>query len=484
MDIRDRTTKDVVAMRSYLVSLVDKISERVGSGSWTDHNESDVGMVYLELAAGLTDMLNFYLDKQALENYLPTVTTRKNLKRIVSLLGYRLRGLRAGYVDAVFTLSRHLDFDFTIPKYFQVSYSRPGRGNVYYATVDEVQFRAGQTAVAARLVQGVVNVVHMTLADVMRDRTVTLDSNRVAEGSITVSIGGEEWEQVTDVLVDDEYGPKFSVYEDEDDHPVIEFGYSYRHFVPLDDPLTPVEIKYLVTEGAHGRVAAGKLDTIESNLEVNGYDVASLLGISSLTDATGGFDREDMEEARISAPHVRHSPRRLTTLRDYRDFCESVEGVLSAKVVDWKTEGGYVYVPYQISIYVLPSEYGEYVPDPEFLAAIREAMEPYLWCSIDLSVHAPKIRDIDIKLIVETNTRKLNYTGLRQEIRDLYTTFFEKERRSFGERFTLRQLGNIAMQSNLVNSVSVTTPSEVIELAPNEFPRLNKIEMDVVGSIL
>ena len=56
------TGRDIQDLRDYLVNQVMSLTDQ-----WTDFNESDVGMVLIELIAGLGDMLGFYLDKQTLE---------------------------------------------------------------------------------------------------------------------------------------------------------------------------------------------------------------------------------------------------------------------------------------------------------------------------------------------------------------------------------------------------------------------------------
>lgn len=481
MPLRDYTSRDITGLRNHLVSLIDKIYETYGMGGWTDRNESDLGMVFLELAAGVTDMLDYYVDKQALENYLPTVTARRNLKRIVDLVGYEMEGPKPSRTTAVITLERHMDFDFTIPKYFQVSYSRPGLGNIYYATATDAFVPAGSTAIRVALLQGIVRTVNLTASDLRRSRKLTVESSDVDTDSIILTIDGEEWERVPDVLVDDVFGKKYSVYEDIDDRPVIEMGYHWLEYLP-DDPLAPVEVKFLSTEGAHGKVSAGRIDTIESTLMAGGRDVSSFMKVSNLVNATDGYDREDMETARIRAPHVRHSKGRLTTLGDFEDFCGNIDGILKSKAIDWTVESGrWIGVPYQVSVYILPNDDDAYTFSDSFRQEVKDLMRPYLWCSIDLAVVSAVIRDIDIDITVTTSTEKINVAGLRQELEEMYRDFFKKERRSFGEKFTVGQLENIAKQSNLVDTVTMEKPTSVIDLDPMEFPRLNDLNITIVG---
>ena len=495
MSLQDYDRKDITGLRNYLVGLIDTFMEQYGVRNWSDRNESDMGMVFLELAAGITDMLNYYIDKQVLEDYLPTAKIRRNLKRIVSLVDYKLMGAIPSRTTAVFTLDHHLDFDFVLPKYFQVSYARTGgKGNIYYATTKDIKVPAGTTMFRAELVQGITKVINMTTGDLIRSRKVRLKDNNVAQGSVSVYIDNEEWLKVSDVLIEDIFGKNYSVYEDIDDYPVVEFGYSYTDYLPRETAgeiphnrtNDPVAIKYISTEGAHGNVAAGKIDTIETYLEINGVDISSLLSVTNLTDSTGGRDREDMEVARIMAPHVWHSERRMTTADDYKKFIERIEGVQKAQIITWNTdEGHYVFVPYKVNAYVLPTGDDNYVPDMDFLYAIKEAITPYVWCSISIDILRPVIRDIDITVTVNTGTdRYYNYSGLQEELNYYFKEFFSKENRNFGDKITIGQLETVAKQSNLVNDVSITEPSSIIILNKNEFPRLGELKIEIQSGLV
>ena len=66
------TGRDIAAIRKELINLVPKLTDK-----WTDFNESDLGMVLIELMAGNQDMQNFYLDTQAFETYLDTAVQEK-----------------------------------------------------------------------------------------------------------------------------------------------------------------------------------------------------------------------------------------------------------------------------------------------------------------------------------------------------------------------------------------------------------------------
>lgn len=79
------SNKDYESLRQELLARVPQLTDR-----WTDFNESDLGVVLLELFCGVGDMLAYYLDAQAAEAYLPTARQRQNVINLCKLIGYRL----------------------------------------------------------------------------------------------------------------------------------------------------------------------------------------------------------------------------------------------------------------------------------------------------------------------------------------------------------------------------------------------------------
>ena len=320
--------------------------------------------------------------------------------------------------------------------------------------------------------------VNLTVADLMYSRTLTLRDTTVAEDSVILTVGGKEWECVPDVLVDDKFGEKFSVHEDIYDQTYIEFGYSWKDFLPADYR-EPVQVKYLSTAGGSGAVSHDLITEIDTDLVVNDINIVPTLMVTNLTDAGGGADRESMETARIKAPQLTMSRKLMTTLEDYIHFAEDYPGVYKAQAIDWTVQNSkYVSVPYKVDLYLITTDNNTYAVPPELCSNIKEALKPLLWSSIDLTVMPATVVDIDLVVEVYTSTDSSNWYGLHTEIEDIYRDFFRKSKRSFNEVFTNSQLENLVTnQSNLAEYVQVLEPDGPIRLKEMEFPRLNKLDV-------
>lgn len=478
--LKDYARKDIVDIRAYLIDKINEIADNGdGTSKWTDRNESDLGMTFIELMAGVADLLNFNIDKQALETFLLTATQRKNVKGNLALIGYEMKPPVAAVSKCTFTLSQPLDFDLVIPKYFQVSYKR-SEGNIYYATKDECQIIAGQTKVTVPVVQGIVTSVSMTVREIYRIQKLAITSTKVAYKSVRIIIDGVEWTQVDDVLTDDEFGTKFSVHEDKNDQAYIEFGYNNKDYLPANVK-APVQIQYLQTEGGNGSLKTGMINTIEDSILIGDTDYARMLTVTNIENATGGSDRESIDTAKSKAPKTVKSHGLMVTLTDYETFTENFPGVYKACAVDWNVNNGeYVSVPYQILIYVITNDNNTYDVSNQFLTELKDYLTPSKWSSIQLICNPAQIKDIDIIVKVHTSTDKTNYVALQRVIEDAYKDYFNKFNQDFNARITIGQLESIAKNaSNLVEYCEVLAPTETIKLKEIEFPRLDTITVSV-----
>ena len=468
-------------IRDYAVSLIDGLCEKYDTEKWTNRDSDDLGMLFVELTTSVGDLLNFYINNQAYENYLTSAVQRKNMKRILNLVNYKIRGPEPAITRAIISVVDPVDYDIVIPKYFQLCYTDPNsrQNDVYYATAEECCIVAGQYETSVDIIQGMVHTVNETVADLSRWRTTTILDDNVANKTVTVNVDGEDWTEVPDVLYEDDDTNKFSVYENLDDQTVIEFGYNWRKNLP-GNPKAPVQIKYLTTNGAIGGISANRINTVVDSLTVNNRNLSANLSVTNLYDATGGADRETVEEARVKAPHIVKSRQLMTTLKDYEYFAEDIPGVYKARAVDWNIENGkYIQGPYRVDIRVVPDDTFAYIPSLPQRDHIKKVLEPYTWSAIDLQILPPNIKLIDLIIKVYTSIEEKQYARLRRELSNAYIDYFNKFKRSFGETFYISQFENIALENEAVSVVEVLAPDKTLELECIEFPKIGNIDIAI-----
>lgn len=467
--------------RAYVVGLIDGLCEQFNTTEWTNRDDDDLGILFADIAAVSGDLLNFYIDNQAREVYLPSAVQRKNVKRILSLVDYKLRGPEPARTTLEFETSTPRSFDVTIPRYFQVAHAdRNGEGDVYYATWEDAAIMAGDLRTQVEAVQGRVHTVDLTVADLARFRTTTIMDEDVANGSVIIEVDGTEWEQVPDVLYETDQSRKYSVYENLEDHTVIEFGYSWRDDLP-SDPSIPVKIRYLTTDGATGGLSTGRVDTVADRLTVNNQSVSGSLTVTNVYDATGGADRESVETAREMAPRVVRARDLMATLVDYRTFAENVPGVLRASAVDWNIrQGEFVPAPYRVDVRIVPEDRYAYVPCQTQLDHVARVLEPHRWSAIDLHILPPEIYSVDIIVRATTREPESAWPVIRREIESLYAEHFDKTNMDFAEEITVGSLENVARLCGSIDSAEILAPGRSLFLTEIEFPKLGRVDVELV----
>ena len=82
------TKKDFVQIWNELIEVAARITER-----WdpTSTNESDPGIVLLKVLAGIADKLNYNIDKNILEAYMPTAAQMESMRKLCEMVGYDIK---------------------------------------------------------------------------------------------------------------------------------------------------------------------------------------------------------------------------------------------------------------------------------------------------------------------------------------------------------------------------------------------------------
>lgn len=338
----DYTSRDYNVIRADLLSRVpDYLPE------WTNLQESDFGVVLLDLFAHVGDVLSYYTDRIAQEAFLQTATQRQSVLRIANMLGYTPVQQQSATIpitlDAQATPQRNGGVQFVI--------SASAGGNVTIPSGTRIVTGAGtdgsapitfETVTARTIAIGGTDYV-----DAVEGTTVTLEligqsTGRdslefkisfpnvvfgsivvyVAEGPGTVgspvNVLWKYFGQITDA------GPIDSAYtitQDNAGNSFIKFGDGTNGRIP---PVgTQVFVTYRYGVGAAGNIGPSAVVGLAS----------AIVGVQSVTNnvaASGGTDPESIDSMRISVPRSVKSLYRAVTVDDYAALSLQVPGVVRA----------------------------------------------------------------------------------------------------------------------------------------------------------
>ena len=310
------TNLDYDAMRRELLARVPQLTER-----WTDFNASDLGVVLLELFCGVGDMLAYYLDAQAAEAFLPTARQRQNVINLCKLIGYRLDTPVAATTMLRFGLTSASAADLVLPAGTSCRAVLED-GTVDFETVAEVVIPRGALSAEVAARQGERRTETFTGTGEPWQRVV-LTGIAIAQGSLRVRVGDDDWSGVADFQDSDAASFHFLSETDGLDVSSISFGDGCYGAVPPAG--SPLDVSYLVTLGALGNLGPGLVDQVVTPM----YQAGDLvrLTVTNTIPATGGADRETLDMARRQGPAELRSLWKVVTKEDYQALAEGFPGV-------------------------------------------------------------------------------------------------------------------------------------------------------------
>jgi hypothetical protein len=271
---------------------------------------SELGVMLVETVAYALSQASWYIDRQVGENFLETAVLRNSVARLCRQIGFRMTGAVAPSVDLEVSFAAPQAFNVEIPKGFEYQSSS---GLIYQQTADLI-FTAGEVGPkVVTVIQGETReeffVSDGTANQIFQLRNI-LSGEFIAEGTSVVSIDNVIWEP-QDFLTFDQTNQ----YEVElnREPPQIRFGDGFAGNIPPNG--ADIRVSYVTTKGTAGKVLAGEITQPRAPLVV-GVDEIPLV-INNPLASTAGGEAMALSEARVLAPQVFSTAKRLVTKEDY-----------------------------------------------------------------------------------------------------------------------------------------------------------------------
>lgn len=475
MENRSYTNRDIKSIRDQLINQAKELTS-----DWTDFNESDLGMVFIELMSGVADMLGFYLDKQAMENFLPTVKQRKNGKGILSIIGYKFGMTVPCTVDAQFSLSLPLEVSLDIPRYTQIStLATVGNRKVNYVTAEKYLVQPNETEFVIPLIQGDLMVSEVMVKDIPDDGKLFLLGDNVAQNSIKLSLDGEEWEEVEDVIIDDLPGRKFSVNETKDDVTYIMLHPNFKKFLPVDRSMK-LKIEYVDSLGPDGVVAEDSLYKVESPILLSGQNIANIVKVNNKERSSGGAVRESLDLAKRRSVNKLYTMNTAVMLDDYKYLAETVPGIFRATAIDWSVENSkYVTVPYTVQVYLIP-ENQDLCSNYE-IGQVKQLLDSRKTSSIIVECRNAEYKEVDISIEIHSKVADTKKAYIQAEVEKAINELFNKDKLEFGQGIKMSNIiSAVESATSYIDYVDMLYPDKNIDLEAYEFPKLGTLEINVI----
>lgn len=397
----------------------------------TDYSQSNIFMIILDYMAALTELLNYYVDISARELYVYTAQHISSMIQLSRLIDYRIKARIPSTVRVTVQLldQEGNPAEATQDIIFKGDNILLGSNGVPFRQMGDVVMRKGSNLVVLDLEQSVKSATNpdeytnLGLIPEGKNPTLPLPSN-YADGSGTIYIDGEQWDLVETLGFSSPYDQVFVVEYVSEGLFVAKFGGGIRGAIPRAG--AEAKLSYNITQGINGNLDSGTITDFKGtpNVEPSGALTNYTLNITNPNAATGGSDRETIEDMREHLGCSLRTLDRAVTFKDFIDIAKLCPGVDKVGA-DFSCETG-------ISYYITPDKGGEanelllreledYVDMRKVLGVPVQAFpagETQIYLSLTVWGKYGKIAQ-DIQLLVETalvNEYSYNNSGINRPI--------------------------------------------------------------------
>ena len=471
--------------------------------------ESDLGMMFLELVAYMGSVMSMKADMLANENFLSTANQRASVKKLLELIGIRMKGPLSAAADAQITSDQALTAGQTLtitPEQRTIETTSPEDGGALTYTLYKVvnglvdtvnsagsmilNFAEGKGANA-----NVFDNVAMQEGALVRDtgsftateatKTIALTQGPVVEGSVEVYVTSDTtaakgaYKEVDNIFFASGSSDKiFEVVYDNEYNATIVFGDGSVGISP--DDTASYLVLYRVGGGTRGNINKRVINTTGAGTKTG--DVACVLTITNLSKGTGGANAETLEHAKRYAPLNFRRQDRLVTLEDYSVFANSFISTFgTVGKASAATRKAYSSANI-IDIYVLEkaSDLQLQRATTNFKTQLLDNINPKKMATDDVVIVDGLIRTLDLITTIRIDKEEeKNQDQIKAKVRDKILTSMNVDNREFGENFVVSEVNRQIFEVEEVRYSTIDNVPQDVTIDFNEIVQLNNLTINI-----
>ena len=508
---------------SFRVNLINYI-KAVYPLDFNNFIESDFAGMLMDLVSYVGATTSMKADFLANENFLRTAKSRNNVKKLLELVGVRMKGPISAAANARLSfdispyrsdiLPNDIEDELEITREQRtISIASPEDGRplnyTLYKVVNglvEVEnkdssliLKEAEAADATNpvvpgsarvhenlvLLEGAFVTTSGTFGEGTGIKTVSLNLGPIVEGSVSVFIDGNADSSGVYTQVDNIYfasGPSDKVFQlvsDDDFKAVVVFGDNLIGQAPRaeDDYI----ISYRVGGGSRGNIANSLLN---SQLTVTNRTAGteSQATLENISIGTGGSDAETVDRAKRYAGLTFRRQDRLVTLLDYETFVNgfmSSYGSVGRATAAVRRAFSSANI---IDVYVLEKASDTQLrkATPTFKKQLLDAIEPKKMLTDEIVVVDGLVRTLDlvVTLRVDREIREQEEV-IKNQMRELIQRYMSIDNRYFGQEFSPQDLAREIFKNPYVIYATVDNYPNVIKADFNEIIQLNNLTINI-----
>tara|TARA_R100001509_G_scaffold43822_2_gene23748 strand:- start:15856 stop:17466 length:1611 start_codon:yes stop_codon:yes gene_type:complete len=481
---------------------------------YNNFESSDFGVLLLEMMAAIGHIQSNKSDYLVNENFIGTARSRDSVKRLLEIVGVRMKGPISAAANASLTYTTNV---IDAPSSLEVAASQrvisitsPEDGGTLSYTLYKVnsdgtvdlndlsedlvfstQDQTGTIEITdAVLLEGALVVEQGTFTSPEQIKTINLSRSPYVEKSAQVFIRGTAETQGIYAEEENIYfasGPTdkvFQVSTDEDFTASILFGDdSVGRSPAVGDEYV---VTYRVGGGTRGNLDSGAINTLITGTSVQdaeNRETISNVRVENTSLATGGRNAESVDQAKRYAPLYFRSQDRLVTLEDFKGFANNFAsnygstGKATASVRRAFSSANI------IDLFVLERASDSQLrrATQEYKRQLLQAILPKKMLTDEVVVVDGLIRTLDlvVTLNIDENLRR-DEAKIIQNARESILRYMGMDNTDFGDPFQPQDLIRVLLKD--VQNIRFATVSNVdspIQIGFNEIVQLNNLAIRV-----
>jgi len=468
--------------------------------------QSDLGMVFMELFAYMGSVLSLKADFLANESYLSTVKTPENLRKLLDLIGVKMKGPIASKATATLTPDSSVTFStgntVQIPKAqrtvtttsqrdgTQLSYTlykvNKATGLIDEASVaqagalelDYNSYWEGTSFGGLALLEGTYHTLAGTFSSAQTQKRVRVPKPSIIEGSIFVSSGGEIYNEIESLsLASGSLDAVFEKIYNDDYSCSLLFGDNIRGKNPANSQ--SYVVYYRTGGGNRGDIIEGAIRSQVQGTKNGSTPVECT--ITNTTVAAGGSNSETVAHAKKYAPYFFKSQHRAVTGEDYTAIANSYAGLTGqtgkALAVARQTGAG----GNMIDIYALAKATDTQLQRASlgFKGDLLSYMNEFKMITDELTIVDGLVRTVDLVITIFVDRNKAAVQeNIKTNVSERITSYLSYDNMDFGKPLRFPELANFVMNNPDIRFFKVTNYDQDIYVNFNEIIQLNNYELN------
>jgi hypothetical protein len=500
----DYAATDFLSLKNSLINYVRSVYPQ----DFQNFNESDLAMMLIELVSYMGAVMSLKADMLANENFLPTAKSRPSVTKLLSLIGYNMRGPISSAANAELTLDipltgRMLQIpaenrtttitspEDNMPLSFTLYKVRNG---VLVPTTAEssLNLYKGETSDGSRtwnnliFVEGSLTVQRGVFDNSPGTKIIPLTQTPVAEKSVEVFVDtgvvgvSGAYTQVDNLFQSSGSDSRiFEVRTVGEGGGIVIFGDGENGISP--PPNAGYTISYRIGGGTRGNVLSETLNVLVAGVDDTGNNYEG--NAFNPSPATGGANAQTAEEAKEIAPLSFKRQDRVVSLEDYESFCNNFVGPFG-KVAKCVAATRKAYCSANIiDLYILgiagPLQLQK--SSLSYKNALLAAIKPKKMITDEVVVNDGYIATLDLVLSIRLEERmKSREQEVELKVNEFVLEYFNVANRNFGEPFHPQDLIRDLYQLREVRFATVDNLEGSVNIDFNAIIQLNNLVINTI----